>query len=71
MHIYLRHPDHGTKVATMDLEAIYDEENGWTRYTPGQPTVNASANELVSRRRGRRPSVEEVAADDNDSGRSD
>jgi hypothetical protein len=27
MHIYLRHPDHGTKVATMDLEAIYDEEN--------------------------------------------
>ena len=71
MHIYLRHPDHGTKVATMDLEAIYDEENGWTRYTPGQPAVNASANELVSRRRGRRPSVEEIAADDNDSGRSD
>ena len=70
MHIYLRHPVHGNKIATMDAEAIYDEENGWTRYTPGeQPTPQA--NELVSRRRGRRTSVEEIAADDNDSGRSD
>lgn len=70
MHIYLRHPDHGTKVATMDAEAIYDEENGWTRYTPGEQ-LTPQANELVSRRRGRRTSVEEIAADDNDSGRSD
>jgi hypothetical protein len=70
MHIYLRHPDHGTKVATMDIEAIYDEENGWTRYTPGEQPA-ARVNELVSRRRGRRPSVEEITADDHDSGRSD
>ena len=30
--IYLKHPVHGTKVATMDAEAEYDESNGWTRY---------------------------------------
>lgn len=30
--IYLKHPDHGTKVATMDLEAEHDEQNGWERY---------------------------------------
>ena len=38
--IYLRHPKHGTKVATMDLEADYDEKSGWERYTVGtQPDV--------------------------------
>jgi hypothetical protein len=30
--IYLNHPIHGTKVATMDAEAEYDESNGWKRY---------------------------------------
>ena len=30
--IYLKHPIHGTKVATMDLEAEHDESNGWERY---------------------------------------
>ena len=30
--IYLKHPDHGTKVATMDAEAEHDEANGWKRY---------------------------------------
>ena len=33
MNIYLSHPVHGRKVATMELEAVYDETNGWTRYT--------------------------------------
>ena len=32
--IYLRHPDHGVKVACMDLEADADEENGWERFDP-------------------------------------
>lgn len=57
--IYLRHPNHGTKVATMSLEAEYDEQNGWERYnpdTPSAPEVAAPANELdVKRRRGRPP----------------
>lgn len=30
--IYMKHPIHGTKVATMDAEAEYDEANGWERY---------------------------------------
>jgi penicillin-binding protein-related factor A (putative recombinase) len=32
--IYLEHPIHGAKVATMDLEAEMDEKNGWIRYNP-------------------------------------
>jgi hypothetical protein len=30
--IYLKHPDHGTKVATMEAEAEHDEAQGWKRY---------------------------------------
>lgn len=37
MNIYLSHPNHGRKVATMELEAEYDEKNGWTRYNPDTP----------------------------------
>ena len=40
--IYLKHPIHGTKVATMDAEAEYDETNGWERYeldTQPEPVV--------------------------------
>jgi hypothetical protein len=72
MHIYLRHPIHGTKVAMMEAEAIFDEEHGWTRYTPGtlaSSDMTAQNNELVSRRRRGRPPNEEVTSDD-DSGRS-
>lgn len=35
--IYMKHPIHGAKVATMELEAIADEENGWVRYTLDTP----------------------------------
>jgi len=37
MQIYLKHPVHGTKIATMSLEAEYDETNGWVRYNPETP----------------------------------
>lgn len=46
MVIYLRHPIHGSKVATMEAEAKYDEQNGWVRYaagtllTPIEPSLN-------------------------------
>jgi hypothetical protein len=30
--IYLMHPKHGVKVATMEAEAQYDELNGWRRF---------------------------------------
>lgn len=40
MNIYLFHPVHGRKVATMELEAVYDETNGWTRYTLDTPSIS-------------------------------
>ena len=52
--IYLRHPVHGAKVATLDMEADYDERNGWERYTPGvedEPDAALPVNLLRRRRR--------------------
>lgn len=40
--IYLFHPKHGTKVATMEMEAQYDEMNGWTRFDPEDIADEAS-----------------------------
>jgi len=69
--IYMRHPVHGTKVATMEAEAIYDEESGWKRYTPGEPPLSDMSepvNELAPRRRGRRPLNEGIASYDDSRG---
>jgi hypothetical protein len=55
--IYMSHPVHGAKVATMELEAVYDEQNGWTRYTLDTPIDEEAAPQEVKRRRGR-PSLE-------------
>jgi hypothetical protein len=46
MNIYLQHPVHGRKVATMELEAEYDETNGWSRYNPDTPVEAAPVNML-------------------------
>jgi hypothetical protein len=54
MVIYLTHPIHGAKVATMDLEAEADEKNGWTRYnpdTPSEPEEAAPVNALGTKRK--------------------
>ena len=60
MNITLTHPVHGAKVATMELEAVDDEKNGWTRYTLDTPiAVEEAAPQEVKRRRGR-PTVEAV-----------
>jgi hypothetical protein len=51
--IYLTHPVHGAKVATMDIEAEADEKNGWTRYnsdTSSEPEA-APVNVLEAKRR--------------------
>ena len=61
MIIYLEHPEHGAKVATMDLEAEMDEKNGWTRYNPdtlSEPEA-APVNVLEVKRR-RKVTTEEV-----------
>lgn len=66
MTIYLRHAVHGTKVANMNLEAEYDEQNGWERYnpdTPSAPEAAAPVNELEPKRRRSRPPVEVAAAE--------
>ena len=57
--IYMSHPVHGAKIASMELEAVADEQNGWTRYTLGTPVVEEAAPQEVKRRRGR-PVVEAV-----------
>jgi hypothetical protein len=43
--IYLKHPIHGHKVACNDLEAEYDENYGWERYTIDTPIVEETAVE--------------------------
>ena len=61
MIIYLEHPEHGAKVATMDLEAEMDEQNGWTRYNPDTPSEPEAApvNVLEVKRR-RKVTTQEV-----------
>ena len=51
--IYLTHPIHGAKVATLDIEAENDEQNGWTRYNPDTPSeeTEEAVNTLVVKRR--------------------
>lgn len=61
--IYLKHPKHGEKVATLEDEAKADEKNGWQRYQVAAllrepeklecPVVNALTEE--PKRRGRPP----------------
>lgn len=69
--IYLFHPKHGVKIATMEMEAQYDEQNGWTRFDPEdmiedepvavepEPLIKTPepANVLTETRRRGRPRV--------------
>jgi hypothetical protein len=49
--IYLSHPVHGAKVATMEAEANYDESNGWMRYDPhAEADAEEDANAMAPRR---------------------
>lgn len=60
-NIYMSHPTHGAKVATMELEAVEDEKNGWVRYTLDTPVEAAPVvNELEVKRRRGRPTIEAV-----------
>ena len=59
--IYLMHPKHGVKVATMEAEAQHDETHGWRRFELEDlqdnvlPETNTEANVMAEtpRRRGR------------------
>jgi hypothetical protein len=62
MPIYLRHPKHGTKVATMEMEAEYDERSGWERFDPTveEETVEDPAENAIVTTRKRRTTTPEV-----------
>jgi hypothetical protein len=60
MVIYLTHPIHGAKVATMHLEAEMDEKNGWTRYNPDTPSEPEAAPVNVLEVKRRRKTTAEV-----------
>ena len=60
MIIYLSHPVHGAKVATMDLEADADEKNGWTRYNPDTLSEPEAAPVNVLEVKRRRKTTTEV-----------
>lgn len=57
--IYLFHPKHGVKIASMEMEAQYDELNGWSRFDPEdqddlpEPPVEVNVLNEAPRRRGR------------------
>lgn len=55
VQIYLAHPKHGVKIATMELEAQYDEMNGWSRFDPDEPLNEPQENVMVEPRRRGRP----------------
>ena len=53
--IYLAHPKHGVKIATMEMEAQYDEMNGWYRFDPDLPEQAVEDNVMAEPRRRGRP----------------
>ena len=61
MNIYLMHPIHGRKVATLELEADADEKNGWSRYNPDEPVLvsEPETNALNIKRKYTRKAVTE------------
>jgi hypothetical protein len=61
MNIYLMHPIHGRKVATLELEAEFDEKNGWSRYNLDEPDLvsEPETNALSIKRKYTRKAVTE------------
>jgi hypothetical protein len=72
--IYLRHPQHGAKVAISEHEAVQDEMYGWERFSPaeeepaphpldhdgdGRPGGSLSGENSMRRRGARRRAAQE------------
>lgn len=61
--IYLRHPQHGAKVAISEHEAMQDEMYGWERFDPlalADEDDDATVNEMAApKRRPRRRAAQE------------
>ena len=61
--IYMRHENHGEKIAYLEAEAENDELNGWERFDPNEQHVSEveveySAEELITKPRRGRPRKE-------------
>jgi hypothetical protein len=72
--IYLRHARHGVKIATLEMEAEADEENGWERFDPNDDDSGRSDQrsvETVGRPRRRRNAFSRDIAGRVDSPESD
>jgi hypothetical protein len=63
--IYLKHTEHGVKVACLDLEAEADIENGWERFDPEQ--VTPQVDNAIVRRRSRNMKVDNEEASNSSS----
>ena len=48
--IYLTHPQHGRKVATLEAEAVADEANGWVRDAPAEPVAPPAPSPVATPR---------------------
>jgi hypothetical protein len=53
MVIYMRHPIHGNKVATLEAEAEADALNGWEQYTLESTEPESVAVNELAKPRGR------------------
>jgi hypothetical protein len=55
--IYLFHPKHGVKIASMEMEAQHDEMHGWMRFDPDEPLIEEPepVNMVAEPRRRGRP----------------
>jgi hypothetical protein len=51
------HPKHGVKIASMEMEAQYDEGHGWVRFDPDEqlPDAPEEVNVMTEPRRRGRP----------------
>lgn len=58
--IYMKHDIHGAKVATMELEAVADEANGWVRYTLDTPVEEVAPVNVLEVKRRRKVATEEA-----------
>lgn len=51
MNVVMVHPQHGAKVATLDLEIEQDVKNGWTRYNADTSAQEVAAPEEKPKRK--------------------
>ena len=64
--IYLTHPVHGTKIASLDAEVEHDEKFGWKRYNPdelSEPESEEPVNTLSLKRKYTRRVEPEAASE--------